>query len=186
MGSVQRVGRAAQETATGPAGDGSLTVHGDRESVSLPAVVDKIHTGLVRIDRAPTSGWSAEDVMSVEEAEVLFNQAHLGETVIMVTGWYAREVLDRFPAPLVEHPFLDGDRINEYFTAGPPFGTEPDRRGRQVINRALANPGKMVTHPELDDLDDDQLLLVWLAVVYWFAIKSVALNAWTDRASAHA
>lgn len=122
--------------------------------------------------------------MSLEEAEVVFNRDRLGDTVIMATAWYARQVLARWPAPLVEHPFPDGDRINEYFTSGPPFGPEPDNRGRHVINRALANPGKMLTHPELDGLDDDQLILVWLAVVYWFAIKSVALNEWTRRARA--
>ena len=32
--------------------------------------------------------------------------------------------------------------------------------------------------------DDEQLLLVWLAVVYWFAIKSVALNQWA-RSTIH-
>jgi hypothetical protein len=172
------------ERAAGIAAERARVVFGDQETGYLSALLDKIRTGLVRIDLDPQSAWSAEDVMSVEEAEVVFNRAGLGDTVIMATAWYARQVLARWPAPLVEHPFPDGDRINEYFTSGPPFGPEPDNRGRHVINRALANPGTMLTHPELDGLDDEQLLLVWLAVVYWFAIKSVALNEWTRRARA--
>jgi hypothetical protein len=153
------------------------------EYVYPPAILDRIHEGLARIDFDPESAWSAEDVMSLEEAEVLFNRAHLGAMVIMETAWSARQILARWPSALVEPPFPDGDRINGYFTGGPPFGPEPDNRGRHVINRALASPSKVLTHPELAELDDDQLLLVWLAVVYWFTIKSVALNQWARSAS---
>jgi hypothetical protein len=35
-------------------------------------------------------------------------------------------------------------------------------------------------HPELDGLDADKLMAVWLAVVFWFCIKSGMLNKW-DR-----
>jgi hypothetical protein len=174
------------ERSAGVAAERARVVFGEQETGHLSALLDKIHTGLVRIDLDPQSAWSAGDVMSVEESEVVFNRTHLGETVIMATAWYARQVLARWPAPLVEHPFPDDARISayEYFSAGPPLGPEPDNIGRHVINRALASPGKMLTHPELDGLDDEQLLLVWLAVVYWFAIKSVALNEWTRRARA--
>jgi hypothetical protein len=34
------------------------------------------------------------------------------------------------------------------------------------------------THPELDGLDSDKLVAVWLAVVFWFGIKSGYLHRW--------
>src|SRR5262245_18434660 len=88
----------------------------EQEYVYPPAILDRIHEGLARIDLDPKSAWAAEDVMSLEAADVLFNRANLGAVVVMETAWSARQILTRWPAALVEPPFPGGDRIRDYFT----------------------------------------------------------------------
>jgi hypothetical protein len=117
--------------------------------------------------------------MSLDETAVMFRQLDLGELVVTETAWYARQILARWPADLVEHQLPPEARI-EMFLTGPKVDPDDGSIGRKVINRALASPSRVDTHPELDGLDADKLMAVWLAGVFWFCIKSGMLVKW-DR-----
>jgi hypothetical protein len=47
---------------------------------------------------------------------------------------------------------------------------------RRIINRSLASPDHIEEYSEADGLDPQGLMNVWLALVFWFGIKSINLH----------
>jgi hypothetical protein len=175
---AERVAREANEMLD-PYAERAMVVEGDRVAVDPAQLLQNIHDRMERVNLDPDTAWSAEEIMSVDETAVMFKQLGMGEIVVTETAWYARQVLARWPAELVEHQMPPQARI-DMFLEGPKVDPADGDLGRQVINRALGSSDHVDTHPELDGLDADKLMAVWLAVVFWFCIKSGMLNKW-DR-----
>ena len=162
-----------------PYDERATVVSGEQALVSPAQILENIHDRMERIDLDPDTRWVPGDILSADDLAVVFQQLDLGELVVTETAWYARQILARWPADMVEHQYPPQARV-EMFLTGPTVDPDDGNIGRQVINRALASPDHIETHPELDGLDADKLMAIWLAVVYWFGIKSGMLNKW-DR-----
>jgi len=164
-----------------PYGERSLIIEGDQALVQPGRILENIQRRMERIDLAPDVEWAPEDLMSEEEAVAIFVHLDMGEMVVAETAWYARQIIARWPAELVEHPIVPKARI-EMFLPGPRIDSADGDLARRVLNRALASAEHVETHPELVDLDARRLLAVWLALVLWFGIKSGLLH---QHSSAH-
>ena len=105
----------------------------------------------------------------------MFMQLAQGELVVTETAWFARQILARWPADMVEHPIGDGAQIG-MFLDGPRVAPGPSDLARRVLNRSLATHERVDKHPELSGLSAEELIGVYLALVFWFAIKSLLLN----------
>lgn len=169
--------RVAQEVreALDPYSERALIIEGDRAAVIPGRILENIRSRMERVDLDPNTSWTPEEIMSQEETAAMFVELSMGEVVVTETAWYAREILSRWPAAMVEHQIPPEARI-EMFLDGPTIDPEVDDIARRVINRALASPTHVEEHPELTDLDSELLVGVWLAVVFWFGIKSGLLH----------
>lgn len=170
----ERVSREVGEMLD-PYTERTHVVEGDRAMVNPGQILENIRARMGRIDIDPDTEWSPENVMSLEEGQVLFQQLRMGRMVVTETAWYARQILARWPAENVEHPMPPEARI-ESFLDGPTVDAADGDIARKVINRALASHEHIETHPELGGLDPVKLLSVWIGVVSWFGIKSGYLN----------
>jgi hypothetical protein len=88
---------------------------------------------------------------------------------------------------MVTHQIPAEARI-EMFLDGPTIDRTTEDIARRVINRSPGSTGPVQRYAELDDSDPQQLTGVWLAVVFWFGIKSGLLHqrAAADRRGAAA
>lgn len=149
---------------------------GSGQVAVLPGnVLQNIADRMERIDLDADTDWAPEDLMSPAETSIMFNQLGMGEMVVTYTAWQARRVLSRWPREMVEHP-IDPQAHIALFIGGVTLDRRHDDTARQVINRALASPVEIREHPELDGLTAEDLMGVWLAVTFWFGIKSQLLN----------
>jgi len=163
-----------------PYSERTLIIEDDRALIQPGRVLENIHHRMERVDLDPTTPWAPEDLMSQEERVAMFVQLGMGEMLVTETAWYARQVLKRWPAQFVEHPIAPEARI-EMFLKNITIDPADGDVARKVLNRALSSTEHVETHPELADLDAEQLMAVWRAVVFWFGIKSGSLH---QRASA--
>ncbi len=173
---AERINREAAELHD-PYDDRTLLRVGDRVAVDPQQILHNIYVRMERIDLDPDTDWAPEEIMSLDEAQLMVEQFGFGEMVVAVTADYARQILTRWPAELVGHPYPDEARI-EMFLHGYTIDHDIQDIGKRVINRALSSEEEVESHPELDGLDTDRLVQVWLAVVIWFGIKSRYLHAW--------
>lgn len=152
-----------------------MVVEDSRVMMNPGQVLDNIRHRMERIDLDPDTAWAPQDVMSLDEMAVLFDRLRQGRLIVSETAWYARQILIRWPAEFVEHPIPPEARVEGFFP-GTDLDLHDQDLGRQVINRALASPQEVDTHPELNGLTPQQLMGVWVAVLFWFGAKSGALN----------
>jgi hypothetical protein len=147
---------------------------GPRALINPGKVLENLFERMERLDLDPENTWSPDELMSEDEMKLMFLQLHFGQMVVAQTGWYARRILARWPLQLVEHPIVPEARLEMF------IDVQMDHRlediGRRVLNRALASPGEVESHPELEELSADDLLGAWLAVVFWFGVKSGSLH----------
>jgi hypothetical protein len=174
-GSAARVQRDVDELLD-PDRERSMVLDGDRGVVLPGQVLQNLRERMERMDRDPDTTWSPEELMPYEEVAVMFAQLSLGDLVVAQTAWYARQVLTRWPLELVEHPIAPEARLSMFLIDPVTLSEHHQDLGRRVLNRALASPTEVESHPELQDLDTKDLMNVWLAVVFWFGIKSGSLN----------
>jgi hypothetical protein len=157
-----------------PYAERAMVSDGDRAVVVASKVLENMRLRMERIDTDPDTSWAPEEVMSPEETTVLFVQLPFGNLVVTETAWYARQILQRWPADMVEHPIPPEARLERFFDA---MGmVDHQDRGRRILNRALASHDHVDHHPELDDITGQDAAGVWLAVLLWFGIKSGLLN----------
>lgn len=139
-------------------------------------VLQNLRARMERVDLDPDTSWSAEELMSYDEATMMFAQLQMGEIVVADTAWRARQVLSRWPRHLVEHPIAAEARLDMFYTDSVTINDGHQDLGRRILNRALASPQEVESHPELEGLGAEELTGVWLALVYWFGIKSGLLH----------
>jgi hypothetical protein len=150
-------------------------IEGDRVVMDPGKVLENIRARMERIDLDPGTPWPLDQVMSWEEMAVLFDQLRMGPLVVAETAECARQILSRWPADAVQHPIPPQARIEE-FLPGTEMEVASQDLGRRVINRALAGPAEVETYSELDEASAQDLMGAWLAVLFWYAIKSGLLH----------
>jgi len=154
----------------------SMIIEDGRAVISPGQVLENLHQRMERLDLDPDTTWSPEELMSLDETAVMFPQLRMGEMVIIETAWYARQILSRWPAELVEHPIAPEARLNMFMVDPVTIEDQHQDAGRRILNRSLASADQVQSHPELEDLSAEDLVNVWLALVFWFGIKSGMLN----------
>ena len=149
----------------------------DGRVVSAPGqILENLAQRMERIDLDPETPWAVEDLVSEDELSVMFVQLPMGEMFVTETAWFARRILARWPAELVEHPIAEEARIG-MFVDGVTVAEDDDVMARRILNRALVSRERVEAHPELDgDLHHHKLVAIWMALVFWFGIKSGSLN----------
>ena len=149
--------------------------------VIVPAqVLDNIRARMERIDLDPDTSWALQEVMSLNEMVVMFLQLQQGRLLLARTCQFARQVLRRWPAEFVQ-PAIPAQTRIEDFLPGVMVDPHAQDVGRRILNRALASPQEAsaetaYTDWGLDQASPQELLQVWMAVLFWFAIKSGLLH----------
>lgn len=149
--------------------------------VDLEQVLARIRTWMEHFDREVPDNFAAEDAMTPDELAQIFaardkGGLELGVEVITETARNAREILaPRWPRELVEAGISAEARLQMFLGDMITISERPQGIARVILNRALASPAP-VTHPELDGLDLADLSSIWLALIFWYAIKSGSLN----------
>jgi hypothetical protein len=176
-GRADEVARLRREVAEAinPDEERSMVVEDGRAMVIPGQILENLFHRMERLDLDPDTSWAPNELMSEPEMAVMFTQFRQGRMVITETAWYARKILARWPLQFVEHPIADEARL-EAFLYDVQIDDHLDDAARRVFNRALASPEHVDIHPELDDLNSEDLMGVWLALTFWFGIKSNLLN----------
>lgn len=173
----ERAAQQAVEAVFDPYSEQTLIVEGEQAAIMPGRVLENLRNRMERVDLDPETLWVPEDLMSQEESVAMFIQLGMGELVITETAWFARQILSRWPAEFVEHPVNAEARISMFFDGpGPTVDAEHDDAARKILNRALASPDHVEEHPELADATAQQLVAIWLALTFWYGIKSGFLN----------
>lgn len=170
----ERVAREVEELLN-PYGERAFVVEDQGALVDPGRILENVHQRMERVDLDPSTPWGPDSLISMDELTVMFVQLEMGHLVISQTAWFARQILARWPAELVERPLPSEARI-EMFLDGPKVDPTDGDTARRVLNRALASPDEVTTHPELDGMSNKELVVVWMALVFWFGIKSGALH----------
>jgi len=152
-----------------------MVVEDGRAMVIPGQILENLFHRMERLDLDPDTSWAPNELMSENEMALMFTRFGQGRMTITETAWYARKILARWPLQLVEHPIADQARL-ETFLNDVQIDEHLDDAARRVLNRALSSPAQVDTHPELDDLEPEDLMGVWLALTFWFGIKSHLLN----------
>jgi cell filamentation protein len=158
-----------------PYDERATLIEGDRVLMDPSKVLENTRARMERIDLAPGTPWSLEQMMSWEEMAILFAQLRMGPLIVTQTAEYARQILSRWPSAAVRHPIPPQARIED-FLPGIEMEAASQDLGRRVINRALASPDEIETHPELREAGAQELMGAWLAVLFWYTIKSGTLH----------
>ena len=159
-----------------PYDERTMIIEGGRVLVVPEKVLAKVQHKMERIDLDPDTAWAMLDVMSNDEMAVLFAQLDHGPTVVISTAEYARQIFGRWPRDLVQRPIPPSARIHEFLTGLTNIDVPSQDRARRIINRAVRSSDEVRAHPELCDLDPYELMDTWMALVLWFAIKSVLIS----------